>query len=863
MAANPAGPEIIVRADLDASGLERGTRTYASALKRMEQDALNYERQMQQFAKNIDRAFALTESAAERFAKTMDAAMGRASTAVATGTTRVNNIPEQDLTSASPQARVGGFENFFERIHQYEALALRTREAAAATKELEVAETGAADTGDKTVVTNRNIMQSLRSLRWELVTIMFMWRLVARAAQAAIDEINAAAETAGAGRGVGALATAYGESADAIVASMKRVSEGAVDNATVVKSAQEALMIDHGRFAAVYDEVWRSAQLTAAVSGRAINEVYSDMISALDALDAAALDSIAPLADADLNMRKYAVSVGKTVDQLTDYERAQSLVASVQQNTNGLVAAGAQDIIDSTKAWDQATTFLGNYKEALFAMIADMQGAGTLMKAVLDELQAAFDNLLGRAAVNIAQLNTYLEILSMNTADIFKLIQEGGLKAFGEMWDDRFVRNLANALNIAADYTQEYTGATNDAAIASEDFAQSQEELRLQLVEMASSGLQRAMDAVVAYEQRVERATRQYNTRLEDMALDLDKDLARIDKDADKARERAIRAAQQRQQALIKQNNDRIAQMQEEHSLQMLHNRQRFDLEMLNNEAMYLYQRGKYVAEGDVLAAEDLDAMYELQKAAKEREFELSQAQAEATFQLQLKYARMAAEEQARILRESLQEQLAEIEARRREDKSEREETYQEQLAVAKKNYEDQLAELEEALNDQLESIGRGLQDQLATWSGGYNQVVDVIRGIFGPGGTADAIIAGFMDRTRNIRIQLQTYITTGTVGGGGRYNPGDTPYPRGPYQYGGDFFATSPSTISVGEVPERVQITPMNNLGGRVSVGWDGDPIGVVGSGEFGGADMNALAQRLTQEIFVVVRDVTMRRYN
>lgn len=356
-------------------------------------------------------------------------------------------------------------------------------------------------------------------------------------------------------------------------------------------------------------------------------------------------------------------------------------------------------------------------------------------------------------------------------------------------------------------------------------------------------------------------------------------------------RERALAQANKRMQHQQQQANRNLEKLEAQHELQMEYNRRRYELTQIQNERMYQYQRGLLVAEGDVLAIEDLDARHELEKQAREENFRLQQQQAEAMFQLQLRFQRQAAREQAKILRESLMEQLALIEERRRDELDEAQASATEQQAqaadAAADAKTDALAALKEQEKDLEESNEKRLESEIEFWVNmlqeegvGKDAIIQFLKNVYGPEFTgemetiATQIIsdserasatfeAAWKTALLSVKSEaLATLAAIQAVNQAGiqirqRGRPvdlrGPEPEARRGHQYGGEFIASRPTTITVGEGgrPERVIVQPMQaSMRGQMNVSWTGGAIPVHGSGSLSGADMGAFGQALAQGV-------------
>ena len=379
----------------------------------------------------------------------------------------------------------------------------------------------------------------------------------------------------------------------------------------------------------------------------------------------------------------------------------------------------------------------------------------------------------------------------------------------------------------------------------------------------------------------------QYYQKLFNVDRKYNKAVGKINADALKSREKAY--ANYAKQLAAAQRRVRLAERNDaaRHALEMEFARRRYNLSRLQNERMYQYQRGMLVAEGDVLAIEDLDARYELERQAQEENFKLQMEQAEAMYRLQQRIQRETNREQMAMLRAALNEQLQAIEEARRERLDEAKATHVEEKAEAGTWAGEQMADeytrqqkLLEQNDEYLENMRKKTAEGLVKIAQEYGlseeQIAQIAREGFGADGEivrligeglrAQELLASQFEAiwtraARNVRLSLAQVaaalaavrmppggIPTGGSGGYGR---------RGrTRQYGGKDIVTKPTWFLAGErnQPERVTVQPLSPIGGALTLGWRGGPIPLQGQG-LEGADLSGLGDSITQGIMAEVR--------
>jgi hypothetical protein len=434
----------------------------------------------------------------------------------------------------------------------------------------------------------------------------------------------------------------------------------------------------------------------------------------------------------------------------------------------------------------------------------------------------------------------------------------------------------ANVLK-AADDTENFDKAIDKLVSTAQRWASAQDEFNERQRKAGTEHWARMADIRDDYFDKIRDADEKYQDAIDD-----------ANAKAAKAREKAWSRYYKRIKQLQKRAQRDVQKLIDQHNLRMKHAKQRYDLALLQSERLYQYQRGLLVAEGDVLAIEDLDARHELEEQAREENFRLQMQQAEALFQLQLKDQKEANRDMVVALRASLQEQLAEREANRRERVAEAEEERAEDKADADEWRKEEMADEQDRYDKQLKANAEYLADMraqtaksLADIAREYDLSADEVNAIWSKVMGYDGEIATLTKQTVSLQETLATQFRDAWVnslnavtqaalqwsgamaaaGGGGGGFGGRRTYPsdgrwRG-RQYGGEDIVSTPTWFLAGEAgPEQVSVQPLSSIGGAMSLGWSGGPIPVHGSGEFSNADLSGIGDAIAQGIVLTMRD-------
>lgn len=566
-------------------------------------------------------------------------------------------------------------------------------------------------------------------------------------------------------------------------------------------------------------------------------------------------------------------------------------------------------IYENTQAYKDLTEAQSALWDALIVGAASTEDVERGMSGV-----AALTNRLSEGWLRLSEIGTGLKSVAeeLGVAWLPPSLRESAsvaalLAANLGLLDQETAKNIGSAYGLAMAHRAE----VNTAAMATAETASLEEEQR-----KYNQALHDAIDSIREYNrieaehaeaiEEIEEAYRatvatvelNYKKQMKRIAVNLAAEIEDINEDAAEDREEALRKANDNLVREQKRAYDDLARMIEQHQLEMLQEQQRYELSMIQNERIYQYTRSRLVAEGDVLAIEDLDARHELEQQAQKENFELQMQQAEAMFQLQLKYQQQAIADQVQALRAGLRDELAEIEKNRRDriDEAKEGATEERWAAFTEKQagYADAKVQREEDLEDQRKSYGESLQalaqrivEEGVELGKSYQQIDEFVVRAYGADSplrkmtaqayqqlqadtatARDALVIYFGEIAVAAQATAQAINNLARAGQGLSKAGGIiTRYPKKVKQYGGEDIVSAPTIFTAGEAyqPERVIIQPLSSIGGNMALSWHGGPIPIQGTGELTGIDMssisNVIAQSLVAEMTNVVREYRGQR--
>lgn len=509
-----------------------------------------------------------------------------------------------------------------------------------------------------------------------------------------------------------------------------------------------------------------------------------------------------------VDLQAVEAAVGKTFAEMSETDRVEALNAILQQMAGySDTLAQAQDNLSQRQQrvntqWEEAKTIIGNtLAPALLELKEFFAGIGTTAAKAFFLVQFGIGQLdaVIRAFVagGLTLLTLVVDDLTKGRLPDLEAASRTAAEAFRTVFNElssQSVQQLSGNLQ----HLQDDFGETGDAAQGmSADVTQAMNEVT-QAIE----------DGVKDWEEGLAKAQQSFRDAVANILLDsqrarfdaatkLSRDLRDIDAKAGEDRLKTIRNAQVEEKRL----------------------REDFQRQLRDLETKYLFELEDAVRERDARQVLLLMRRFNLEKNAATDDFNTKQKR----------------------LREDTKFELAEIERRRQIARQQRIIAYQEELADielqkrrkfedAQRNYQNELRDLRESIKRRIELLIQGfIQEGRLTHDallGIYNQY----RTVLGPGGLIEGLYRYFSQAVQQYSAGIAAYSArlTGLAGyygmaGGGRVISGSGGGGAGQkmYQRGGEFIATSPTSITVGERPERVNVTP---LSGGMAGGFGGE---------------------------------------
>jgi hypothetical protein len=606
-------------------------------------------------------------------------------------------------------------------------------------------------------------IKSMRDLRWEIITIMFYFRLLSRAAQTVWQTISRGYEDHVQRVASQALASAYEEDLQSVVNSLQRASGQTLSSTDAIEAGLAGLTASQGQFVDQYGALWQAAEVITTVTGEDIIETFQELVQAIAEGDAKAAQSVAPFYDLQGAVEAYARAQGVAVDELSDSERQQVLLNQVLENTQILLENGADEAVAYERSIRQLTGQWRTFTDVLLEAGGGIDAVARLTESLNARLETA-TQIAAIAGGVFAGLGEVGELIYSNQpltargrglmpfaqlvgtlGGAAQTLQRGGPEAFQEA----FMRGFEERFRAAAEAMGVLDERTEDSTQSLQRWSEATEEALLTEDDIGS-----AIDHIFKYEDIVAK----HQERLAEIEERYNRDRLRADRTYRDALIEAENNYQRRREDLISDHDSRLRLLYarrradrerdlERHLLRLEHAREDYELRVLQSEREYQYERDRLVAEGDVLAIEELDARHALAQRSEEENYQQRVRQMQEMFDLQNQFQRESLDEQVAYLRQKLEEQLREAE-----------EQYEQRVQKARDAYDEDLRQAQEKRQELLDQEAADFQRQREQWAEHWAEIVretglaieqvrQIMAEYFGEGAILDEMMATFMER--------------------------------------------------------------------------------------------------------------------
>ena len=147
------------------------------------------------------------------------------------------------------------------------------------------------------------------------------------------------------------VAQSYGADADKMLAAMKRAAGGQISNDELMMAANKAMMLGVTADADQMAGLLQAAMERGQAMGRTAADAFNDIVIGIGRMSPLILDNLGIMTGGEAAFAAYAASIGKTAEQLTDFERRQMLINKVLADAGPVVLDSQAKIASLGVAW--------------------------------------------------------------------------------------------------------------------------------------------------------------------------------------------------------------------------------------------------------------------------------------------------------------------------------------------------------------------------------------------------------------------------------------------------------------------------------------------------------------------------------
>ena len=186
-------------------------------------------------------------------------------------------------------------------------------------------------------------------------------------------------------KGANSLGKEYGMTSNEIINAVDKITQGTLSQTTILQQANQAMLLG----VAHSEEELTTLAAIAADRGRkmgiSMEKAFSSIVLGVGRLSPLILDNLGIILDADVTYAKYAKTIGKTADSLTDMEKRQALLSRLQEEMDSMTSVPEDD----KTAWEKLGASISDVTAALGKFINEYLRFNEIVAFVSDQINLA------------------------------------------------------------------------------------------------------------------------------------------------------------------------------------------------------------------------------------------------------------------------------------------------------------------------------------------------------------------------------------------------------------------------------------------------------------------------------------------
>lgn len=500
--------------------------------------------------------------------------------------------------------------------------------------------------------------------------------------------------------------------------------------------------------------------------------------------------------DALFEQTAYALGIEKTIEEMSEAEKQTVRYQIVMDQLNSVVedaAAGNETLAQRMQAVNDEMEVAQTKLGTVFApVILFMKEVGI---AALNGFVSAFQLFATAVIFNVGFVIAGLSGMAMAFVTLMNQIKSGSvdfevvMQVYADTWESSFesivisgMEKITDSYVELGDVSEEEMGSlATDAESAGMRIQEAFEKVSAELDRIIQKWQEGIAKAQIKLARKVEDIWRNAARKRADMAADLARDLSDIERDANKKRADAIEESQK-----------------DEVELKKKHARELKDL-----EDKFMFDLQDALRERDARRVRDILARMNKEKKNLTDDFKEKQKLDKANLKEELKAIDENEREKKRKRLEANRRALEDLRI-----------TINRRLADAQRGFERELIDLRTAMQRRLQILAEGLQAELGLTFDQLTALHKMLNEAYGPSGWVEE----FYLRYAALLAAMGGAPAPNPPGTGGGGVKGQSRSFRTGVQ---GLIATSPTSLVVGEVPEMIDVSPLNTATGAPLTGF------------------------------------------
>lgn len=213
------------------------------------------------------------------------------------------------------------------------------------------------------------------------------------------------------------MQASIGQSAEGTLSALRKASTGAIADTQLELNANRAKVLGVAQTSGQLAQLLEAAAARGKAVGRSTAEAFDDIVTGIGRMSPLILDNLGILTGGAATFNAYAVSIGKTADQLSDAEKKQALFNKVIEDSRSLVEANKNQGEDLATTFERMDASIQNAKVALGELFGP--AVAVVAQSIAAAAQAAADGV--KATGNAMKENTAAGNIELMKAAIASL----------------------------------------------------------------------------------------------------------------------------------------------------------------------------------------------------------------------------------------------------------------------------------------------------------------------------------------------------------------------------------------------------------------------------------------------------------